>query len=132
MICAPRAPAIITADSPTPPQPCTTTLDLRSDLGDHAGELVARDVGGSDVRVVPHPPVPVASARAGGRDLNDNAGFRTSGVIHLGYGGQLLESLVEHRTHGKSSRQVCRGVMDLPATDNLHGRTMTKPPGSSL
>jgi hypothetical protein len=55
--------------------------DPRADLGDHAGKLVARDVRESNIRVVPHPPVPVTSAQTGGCHFNDNAGFRTSGVI---------------------------------------------------
>jgi hypothetical protein len=70
------------------------SLYPRADLGDHAGEFMARDVWESDIRVVPHPPVPVTSAQTSGCHFNDNAGFRTTGVIYGDYFGQLLESLV--------------------------------------
>jgi hypothetical protein len=75
------------------------SLYPRSDLGDHARELVARDVWESDIRAVPHPPVPVTTAQTSGCHLNDNAGFRASGVIYGDYFGQLLECLVKHCTH---------------------------------
>src|SRR5665647_3382872 len=81
------------------------TRSPRPDLGDHAGEFVARDVWESDIRVVPHPPVPVTSAQTSGGHFNDNAGFRASGVIYGDYFGQLLESLVKHCTHCRSPRQ---------------------------
>jgi len=104
----------------------------RADLGDHAGEFMARDVWESDIRVVPHPPVPVTSAQTSGCHFNDNTGFGTSGVIYGDYFGELLESLVKHCTHCRSPRQMCRGVTDVPMIDNLFGRMMTKPAGSSL
>jgi hypothetical protein len=44
----------------------------------------------------------------------------------------LLESLVKHCTHCRSPRQMCRGVTDVPMTDNRLGPMMTKPAGSSL
>jgi hypothetical protein len=108
------------------------SLYPRADLGDHAGEFMARDVWESNIRVVPHPPVPVTSAQTSGCHFNDNAGFRTSGVIYGDYFGQLLESLVKHCTHCRSPPQMCRAVTDVPKTDNRLGRMMTKPTGSSL
>jgi hypothetical protein len=75
---------------------------------------------------------PVTSAQTSGCHFNDNAGFRASGVIYGDYFGQLLESLVKHCTQYRSPRRTCRGVTGVPMTDNLIGRMMTKPAGSSL
>jgi hypothetical protein len=107
------------------------SLDSRADAGDHAGELMARDVGESDTRIVTHPAMPVTSAQTSGCHLNDHAGVRANGVINGDYLGQSLESLVKYCTHCRSPRQICRDARVPPGNwSEVEGITKLRQPRS--
>src|SRR5690606_9894864 len=66
---------------------------------DHPGELVPRNVGQPYVRVMPHPAVPVAAAKPGRLDLDDNALGGGRGIRHCLDGWRLAELLENDGSH---------------------------------
>src|SRR3954447_7331931 len=83
--------------------------DARTDGGDRASQLVARDVREDDVRVMPHPAVPVAAAQAGRLNLQHHRPLGSLGPRHLAHLRQyavLLDDNSVHPAEGPLSRHA--------------------------
>ncbi|MNE23122.1 hypothetical protein D3C80_1163650 [compost metagenome] len=73
--------------------------DVLADCGDDAGEFVAGNMRQADIRIMPHPAVPVAAAEAGRLYLDDHAAI---GRFRIGQGCDnrgLAEQFVKKRAH---------------------------------
>ncbi|MEY9198085.1 hypothetical protein ABIA16_003201 [Sinorhizobium fredii] len=70
--------------------------------GDRSGQFVAGHMRQADVRVVPHPAVPVAAAEPGRLDLDDDAVFAGRRIGQRPDFRRLLEGIVIHRFHRRS------------------------------
>ena len=76
------------------------TLHVPPDRRHDPRKFMARHMGQADVRVVPHPAMPVAPAQPRRHHLDHDAVWRRRRVWNAANLGSLAEALEEHRLHG--------------------------------
>src|SRR5262249_10954889 len=107
---------------PGPPSP-----RVRTDSGDHAGELMAGYMRESpDVRVMPLPAVPVAPAQARGFHLNHHAVSREGRVRNNRYTRRGSKRIVKKRTHVRILIDPPSMAKGIPGASAFLKKTTTK------
>ncbi len=81
----------------------------------HAGEFVPGHVRQHDVRIVPHPPVPVAAAQPGRLDAHHDPARGRNRIGHLEDLGRLPVLPEHHRAHGNRPPLDCPARYPAPA-----------------
>ena len=91
---------------------CLETGDVLADRGDDTGEFVAWNMRQANIRVMPHPAMPVAAAEACRFYLDDHA---TIGWLRIGQGCDdrgFAKSFVKKRAHHGLILLACRFVFN--------------------
>ncbi|GGK30096.1 hypothetical protein GCM10008955_24800 [Deinococcus malanensis] len=79
---------------------CSPFADVPTHSDHSPREFMARNMWQGDVRVMPHPPVPVAAAHAGGLHLHHHAIFRGNGIRDRGELRANVERVNHDGLHG--------------------------------